>query len=138
MNQADFVTIAKYDTYAIAHVAKSNLEAEGVECHLKDKFNLKRGWKRSNIENGIELLVHRSNEKLASGILRQYNEKALEGADYGDDSEPIVCPFCDSTNVVEQTRPFKSIFITILLLGGPSPFTYRENECQKCGKTWRP
>lgn len=98
-------------------------------------------WLISNAVGGIKLVVDENDRETAAEILAQNNEDELQDVDYGDNREiedTIKCPACQSVETYDDRWHRKSVFLTILFLGFPIPFTSKVQKCMDCGLRWLP
>jgi len=51
--------------------------------------------------------------------------------------DTIVCPYCNSYNVITKKKAGYVIMFSILLLGLPLPFFKKSLYCFDCGKEWK-
>ena len=53
------------------------------------------------------------------------------------DDNIVICPYCNSDNVVKKKRVGFAIVISILLFMLPLPFFKKIYHCFDCGKEWK-
>jgi hypothetical protein len=132
----DFVTIATFDNYISANLAKQKLEAHDIACYLADEYTVVMQWTLSNAVGGIKLRVLKEDEHKAIAVLNEIPEPVP--ADYlveGDGN--LVCPNCGSNNTVEDNYNQTATGISWLILGFPLPIgTRRSGRCFYCGHNW--
>lgn len=49
----------------------------------------------------------------------------------------IICPYCNSDNVIRQRKAGYTIMLSIMLLGLPLPFFSKSYYCFDCEKEWK-
>ena len=53
------------------------------------------------------------------------------------EAETIICPYCNSDNVMKNKQAGYVIMLSIMLLGIPIPFFKKSFLCFDCGKKWK-
>ncbi len=54
------VTVARFSYLSEAHLVKTRIESEGIECYLQDENMVNLGWHYSNLMGGLRLQVKSS------------------------------------------------------------------------------
>jgi DNA-directed RNA polymerase subunit RPC12/RpoP len=128
----NIVTIETYDSVAKAHLAKSKLEAFGIECFLADENIIGLNPLYNQAIGGIKLKIFEKDYQAASEILEEkYNIDTEE-----ESNSEIVCPNCGSTNVAygfatKKKFGFLTLIVSFLLL--IYPFHMRKSyHCYNC------
>lgn len=49
----------------------------------------------------------------------------------------MVCPYCNSGNVVEKKKAGYAVMLSFFLFGLPLPFFSKRCYCFDCGKEWK-
>ena len=75
------VTIATYDRSALANLAKSTLESEGIQCCLQDDNVVAMNWLWSNAVGGIKLQVNAQDVELARSLLEAVESRPQDGSE---------------------------------------------------------
>jgi hypothetical protein len=65
-----WVTLEKYSQAIEAHVVKSKLESEGIECFIADEHVVGVNWLYSNAIGGVKVQVHPEDLEEARKILQ--------------------------------------------------------------------
>jgi hypothetical protein len=130
-NNSTLITIASFSFPYEAHIARANLEAEGIPAFIADEHTINMQWLYSNALGGIRLQVPSEYAERAQDILAQDFSELLE-AEFGKDE--IVCPNCGSTDVEPYTKGKRPAFVVFLLLGFPLFFYEHGLKCNTCGK----
>ena len=122
------VTVAKFTYVEEAHVAKCYLESFDIPCFVADTYLIGMKWILSNAIGGIRLQVPSGFEAQAKKVFENYGLDNLESDDIS-----LVCPSCESNNVVPHTQ---NKFIAFLLLFYCQiPFWFRKGyKCKDCRK----
>ncbi len=129
----DFTIIGRYNDSISAHLAKSKLESEGIECFLQDEIlvNLRRG-----VNDGIKLLVNDFDAEKASNILQINQYKKLRKAYPKKMLQSTICPKCFSGDVSHPTS-FLAILAFLLVYAPPFIQNPKKNICKHCGFKWK-
>jgi len=124
------VVIGKYGDEMAAHLARHRLDAEGIESWLVDE-NMASVYPLYNqVIGGVKIAVAENDAAVASDILK--------GMEPGADAEPIACPACGSTRVVENSITFLwAVLLTLATFGLYLPVFHRKKRCEDCGGAWR-
>jgi hypothetical protein len=135
------VTIATFEYYQFAHLAKAKLESEGIECCIYDEYTASINWLFVNAIGGIKLRVLSSNVDKALLILKEndlieYNEVEKE-IGFNIEEEKIKCPYCKSDDIIDEMYSKKWAYLSILFLGFPLLFKRKKYLCNNCKYTWR-
>ena len=100
------ITIATFSQAIEAHVSKTKLQSEGIECFIADENIVNMNWFYSNAVGGVKLQVKEADVKRSIEILRQKpisvdfgTDEAEEEEEEDDDDEGPCCPKCDSSEV---------------------------------------
>lgn len=129
-----FVTIAAFSQSIDAHVLKTRLEDEGIECFLADEHLVSINWLLSDAVGGVRLKVWKEDAERALEIIE--SESVVEGGGEGDDGatyygsdvedqDEARCPVCNSTDVGPDG-----------LLAALNPFS-NSYECRRCSHKWK-
>ncbi len=120
----DFVNIAYYDNAIDAHMAKSKLEAHGIESYLADEHSATMMSHLNNALGGIKLRVLESNSEEARKILEIKNELIKE------------CPNCNSPDTIEQSYVKWGTIVAAIIIG-LFPNKNRQFQCKNCEHVWK-
>ena len=66
-----FIEIRAYDNYLYAHIVLGNLQAAGINCHLKDELTITIDPLLSPALGGIKIMVAESQVERALEILAE-------------------------------------------------------------------
>ena len=121
------MTIATYDLPQDMIVAKAKLEANGIECFVKDELTAQVHNFLSNAIGGIKLQVLEENAEKAIQVLQESNP--LE-ADYPE--AKLKCTNCGSGNVDGIGLNGKLALVFLFILGIPVPFKSGKARCYDC------
>lgn len=118
-----------------AHLLKTKLESEGVECYIFDEHTVTLDPSANIASGGIKLqILERDTEKV------QLLLSKIENNSYSNNS--IKCPKCNSENLHSEDNSmiglkgaFAAIF-TLLKLRIPLYFRIIYN-CEKCGEEFK-
>ena len=126
-----------------AHMAKSLLEASGIEVIVIDEMTIQVYNFYSNAIGGVKLYVESSNVEealllLESGgyIVKEWS-KAKDKIEFFSEEYKDLCPYCNSHNVVKKKMPGYIFVLSILLLSFPLPFLKGAYYCYDCFRDWK-
>ncbi|MHC4481917.1 MAG: putative signal transducing protein [Planctomycetota bacterium] len=133
------ITIANFSEPFRAHLAKIELESEGIKCFLVGENFIATYWLLSNADRGIKLQVKESDAKRALEILetRQKPGTAAVTEDEAHEPADLRCPKCSSENIEYEKFSRKLFFLSILFLRFPLPFPKKSYRCENCGHVWK-
>jgi hypothetical protein len=137
------VTVARYRDMPEAIVARSVLEAAGIDCLLRDENTVRMDWLWSNMIGGMRLQVTTENEAEARELLAQPMPASFP-VDSGPDFVQPVCPRCGSMDVMpdDMDRKIKAASSFAggipLIVGLPALAFQRDDvwKCNACGCKW--
>jgi hypothetical protein len=132
MNASGVTTIATFSFPHEAHIAKANLEAEGIPAFIADEHTINMQWFLSNALGGVRIQVPSQFVEKASAILQQ-DFSDLREDEFGKD-EDEVCPNCGSIEIEPYTKGKRPAILVLFLLGFPLFFYRRGIRCRACGK----
>jgi len=52
-------------------------------------------------------------------------------------NDKLICPFCNSDNVVKKKQTGYAVMLSILFFGLPLPFFKKSYYCYDCEKEWK-
>jgi len=128
-------TVATFEYAHFAHLAKTKLESEGIECFIFDEYTSSINWLYTNAIGGIKLKVRGEEYERAVKLLNERVEDFTTDVEEIDDTE-IICPECNSEEIKDEKISKKFAYISILLLGFPLLFKKRKYECKNCAFKW--
>lgn len=99
------ITLRTFDNPINAHILKSRLESEGVECFLFDENISTLNLIYAAAVGGVKLNIKSIDIEKANSILSE-----VDNADLTDDNDEIMrCPKCASTQLYSGLRSMKGI-----------------------------
>jgi DNA-directed RNA polymerase subunit RPC12/RpoP len=131
------VTIATFSKAIDAHLSKTRLESEGIECLIADEYIVTMNWLYSNAVGGVKPQVKESDVERAIEILHREPIGVDSMRDGVEESDGPRCPRCNSPDVYYERFSRRLVFVSWLLLGFPLPFLKRRWKCRECGYRWR-
>ncbi len=139
-------TIARFRDVPAAQLARSRLEADGIQVALLGVNHVDINWLASRAIGGIRLQVLAEEAEHARELLQQDRSGDLEGVPEADlpaaDGEQ--CPRCGSDRVhrsqlAHWTKAASMLGgIWFLLLSLPFVWWRHRFDCSACGFSWRP
>jgi hypothetical protein len=154
------VTVDRFHQLANTYVARSILEANGIECFIPDENLILANFLYAIAIGGIRLQVRGSQASEARTVLEDYREGRFLDTTEFPETEKLVCPACKSTNLrytwkydwlhgVLPTVLWVIVVILVafmvlpvVLIGGfiilalPLLFARRAWRCKDCGNVW--
>lgn len=145
MKPDKLVTIGQFSQGVEAHLCKTKLESEGIQCFIQDENVISANWLYSNAIGGVKLQAKESDVERVRKIFTGLEEVSLQN---NSESEILQqsCPYCNSTDIsyekIERKPTFWSwLFIGLLwswvVMGILLPFIKRKRICNKCGYSWK-
>lgn len=134
-------TVGNFPDLASAQLAKSLLEAEGIEALIPDEYLAGVDWRMGTAIQGIRLQVGDDDAEEARALLESVppvnsNELVPVALDEADDR----CPRCGSSDTGEPPwkRRLKAATLLFPLLIFAWPFLTAGNvsACRHCGYEW--
>ena len=124
----EFVILQSFNNYVDAHLLRSRLESEDIECWLQDENTVTINPIWTNAVGGIKLMVKKEDFVRASDIFRETENNRKQA---------IECPNCKGHNVELVSTPRKaSNWISAIfgfLLGDYAMSVDKVNHCFDCG-----
>jgi hypothetical protein len=123
-------TVAHFDFPYQAHIARAQLQAEGIDAWVADEFTIGMQWLYSNALGGVRLQVEPRQLLRAQEILAQDRSQDVE-AEQGCD--PLVCPCCGSERTRYQAVGRRLAFLVFVGLDFPLFPVHNAVHCDDCG-----
>lgn len=120
------VVLRTFDNALAAHVARTRLEAEGIQAFVFDEHSVTVDPLMAQALGGVKIAVGRDDVAAAEQIL----SRDVELADWH-------CPKCDSANLERHRAGRRTALLTVLLLGIPFGRARDKLKCLDCQYTWR-
>ena len=133
--KSNWVTVAAFSRPVEAHLARTQLEAEGLTCVVSDEYLVRVDWFLSNAVGGVTLMVPVWDAERAKDILRP-KPRLVVVAGAGSEEE-MICPRCHCADVYYTRYNRRMSWLFILLLGFLIPWRDRRWTCKECGYTWK-
>lgn len=127
------------------YMARSYLEANGVQCMLRDELTAQTNY-CANTVGGVKLLVKEEDGKKAAELLVEGGFVPGKDCDPGKEIEVVKmsagmdkkrCPFCGSGNIRHVGNTDAAMTILSVLFQSFFPVLRRPYKCLDCGKTWK-
>ena len=133
-----FVTIRAFENSIDAHILKSKLESEGIECYLFDDNIVSIMPFYNIIVGGIKLKINDSDLEKVNAILLEIEETPV----INENNEILKCPNCGSTEVISGFKSFKSTkgilsLITSFLFAIYPIYFKTVHKCKVCDTEFR-
>lgn len=126
-----------------AHLAKAYLESSGIDVIIKDEFTVQVNNFYSNAIGGVKLFVELDKVDEALFLLKDGGYIEINKTEDKEQIESFsgehkkLCPYCQSTNIVQKSRAGYVFVLSILFLGFPFPFLQKRYYCYDCSKEWK-
>jgi DNA-directed RNA polymerase subunit M/transcription elongation factor TFIIS len=133
----NLITIATFSQPIEAHILKTKLESEDIDCFIADENTVTMNWLYSNAIGGVKLQVKESDYKKAIAIIQKKNTNILPQNDLNKNSNDPHCPKCNSTNITYEKFSRRFAFISWIISGVALPFIKRKWKCNECGYEWK-
>lgn len=133
--KTNWITVASFSQPVEAHLARTQLEADGITCVVSDEYLVRMDWLLSNAIGGVKLKVLAWEADRAKEILRPRPHLVVV-ADSESEHE-MICPRCrcDDVYYTRYSRRIAGVFI--MLLGFLVPWRDRRWTCKQCGYAWK-
>jgi rubredoxin len=121
------VTVQSFDNYFSANIILTRLQAEGVECYLKDENTVTIDPMLSNAIGGIKLVVKEEDAAAVIKLLRGYHIEYMLSA---------TCPECGSNSFTHIAKPKVANYLTAILtylFAGYAVAPEYVYQCGNCG-----
>lgn len=134
-----WITVASFGEPVAAHLARTRLEAEGIECIVHDEYLVRVNWLLSNAVGGVKLMVPAWDAERARDILRPRPRLVVVADDDGstEDRGEMICPRCRSYDVYYTRFSRRAAGVFLLLFGFIVPWLRRRWLCKQCGYEWK-
>jgi rubredoxin len=137
-----WITVATYSQPVQAHLARTQLESEGIRCVVGDEHLVRVDWLLSNAIGGVKLKVHSTDAEHAREVLRPKPRLVVVAepgtSRYGGvEDDDLICPRCRSFDVYFHRFDKRIAGVFWLAFGFIVPWLARKWECKQCGYSWR-
>jgi hypothetical protein len=121
-----------------AHLARTRLESEGIQCVVRDEYLVRVNWLLSNAIGGVKLMVPEWEADRARDILRP-RPRLVVVADETDvaGEDELICPRCRSYDVYFHRFNQRIAGLAWLMFGFIVPWLSRKWVCKQCGYEWK-
>ena len=119
-----------------ANIVKCLLDSYGIECFLSDENIVNLNANYNAAVGGVKLNVFEKDVERVTEILKAENIQQESGFPAEEETDKVVCPNCNSTNVgyggsIKRKFGYRDIWISFLLM--IYPFTMRKTfHCFDC------
>ena len=134
----ELITVKVFDNSIEAHILKSRLESEGIDCFIFDDNMVSLNPLYNVTLGGIKLKVRAVDVEQVNTIIDQID--SLKSVD--DNDQIIKCPNCDSTDLytgyksMKGTKGILSAIVSFLFM--VFPIYYKTvYKCKVCGDEFR-
>jgi Putative prokaryotic signal transducing protein len=131
----NWITVASFSRPVEAHLARTQLEADGITCVVSDEYLVRVDWLLSNAVGGVKLMVPVGEAERARDILRPRPHLVVVAG--AGSEEEMICPRCHCDDVYYTRFDRRAQALFILLLGFMIPWRSRRWMCKQCGYSWK-
>ena len=132
------ITLKTFDNSFEAHLLKTTLESEGIQCFIFDENMVSINPLFNITVGGIKLKINNADLGKALEILEENEELKLTN----ENNEVIKCPKCDSEDIyldfksMKGLKGFFSLIVSFLFF--LFPIYYKSlNKCKSCGHEFK-
>ncbi|MGB0887081.1 MAG: DUF2007 domain-containing protein [Vicingaceae bacterium] len=132
------VTVRTFDSPIDAHLLKTKLESEGINCYLQDEHSISIDPMHSYALGGIKLQINDADIEKTKAALKE-----IDVTPYRDENDKIAqCPKCSSQELIAgyvSMKGFSQVFaaiISILFMIYPMHLKILY-KCKKCGNEFK-
>ncbi|MGD2004008.1 MAG: DUF2007 domain-containing protein [Flavobacteriales bacterium] len=128
------ITLKTFSNAVSAHLLKTRLESEGVECFILDENIVRLNSFYDLAVGGIRLQVREEDFQRAKELIEEWDARPY----LDEEDHALQCPSCQSTAVYAGFKSFKTaagwftLAISLLLVVYPF-FTKTVFRCKECG-----
>ncbi len=136
METEKLVTIKQYNQIMEAHIIKSKLEAEGINCFLQDESLVSINWLYANAIGGVKLQVCASDVEKAIKIINEEVEIKVDlEKEQNESMSNDSCLQCNSKDIYCERFSKKRLVLWLLLIPF-LPFFNKKYKCYSCNYEW--
>lgn len=128
------ITIKTFENAVDAHILRTKLESEGIECFIFDENTVSLNPLYNVAVGGVKLKIDEKDLDKARKIYEEINHKPFTD----ENDEIITCPKCHSSNLYSGFRSFKNpggffaMLLTIFFSIFPI-YAKKVYRCKDCG-----
>jgi hypothetical protein len=129
----EFTVARTFTNVHEAHLAKSVLEAAGIEVAPADEHVVSVNWLYSNLVGGVKAIVPEDRAEEARSVLDMaaVADRPMENIPASADADS--CPQCGSDEYDSIVRAKGLVILSWFLLGFPIGWPRRRRVCRRCG-----
>ncbi len=118
-----------------AQLAKSVLEAAGIEVAIADEHVVSNNWLYSNLVGGVKVIVPEDRVEEARSVLDMaaVPDHSTENVAAKADADADRCPRCGSNEYDSIVRAKGVVILSWFFLGFPIGWPRRRRVCRHCG-----
>ena len=120
----ELITVKTFDNYFSANILLTRLQAEGIECYLKDENTVTIDPILTNAIGGIKLVVKNDDAARVKKLLGAYQLEYLLSA---------TCPQCGSNSFTYIAKPGVTNFVTAIFTWLFSSYAVAPDYVYQCG-----
>ena len=133
MNQ-DMIVVAAFTSVHEAQLARTALQAAGIQTALQNEHIVSMNWMYSNLVGGVKLIVERERADEARAVLATAATVEEDAnTDLPAESAEDTCDRCGSRDFDSVPRGKGFSIFTWLTIGVPLGPAARRRFCRRCG-----
>jgi DNA-directed RNA polymerase subunit RPC12/RpoP len=136
--EIELITIKTFDNFINAHILKTRLESEGIECYLFDENITTLNPLYNVTVGGIKLKIKNIDQEKVEKIIKEIDSAEI----YDEENKVIKCPRCNSKELYtgfKSMKELKGIIAAIISFAlMVFPIYYKTvYKCKECGLEFR-
>lgn len=134
MTTAGAFTVARtFTNVHEAHLAKSVLEAAGIEVAIADEHVVSNNWLYSNLVGGVKVIVAEDRVEEARSVLDMAAVPDHSTENVAAEADADRCPQCGGNEYDSIVRAKGLVILSWFFLGFPIGWPRRRRVCKRCG-----
>ncbi|WP_426415105.1 DUF2007 domain-containing protein [Aestuariirhabdus sp. LZHN29] len=131
------VTIASYSFPYEAQIARSRLQAQGVDAYVADEHTINMQWFYSDALGGVKVQVTPADVERARSILAEDLSQEADLVAWASSPSAVTCRHCGGTHLEPYTSGKRMAFMMFLALQFPLWPGHHALRCRDCGEVDR-
>jgi hypothetical protein len=140
MTPESLVVVRSFSLPHEAHLARSVLEAAGIDAVIADEHIVAADWLYSNAVGGVKVLVRAADADTARSVLdtpAQTPDDVHQPAEVPPETDVTRCARCGAEDIAFESRGRRVAVLSWLLAGIPLFPVRRRLKCGRCGHRFR-
>lgn len=132
-----WVTVGSFSQPVEAHLARTKLESEGIQCVVNDEYLVRVNWLLSNAVGGVKVMVPAWEADRAVEVLRPRPHLVDVADEEAEADGELICPRCRSFDVYFSRYSRRVAGVFWLIFGFIIPWSDHRWMCKQCGYEWK-